>query len=117
MLIKNPQPWYQHASWLTVSLADLLAFLHIKGQRLHLNINPDVVLVRTDAQGIPRPMLVDLGALEEQGAVNSQWVKEYALPAYTAPELLERNPVSSVQSDVYGLGLMLYEMLAGHPAF
>src|SRR5712664_3224449 len=22
MLIRNPQPWYQHASWLTVSLAD-----------------------------------------------------------------------------------------------
>jgi len=117
LLIKNPQPWYQHASWLTVSLADALAFLHVKANRLHLNLNPDMVMVHTDSQGIPRPLLLDLGALTEAGSVSSDWVMNSALPAYTPPELLDRNPTASVQSDVYGLGLLLYEMLSGHPAF
>ncbi len=117
MLIRNPQPWYQHAAWLTVSLADAIAFLHVKGGRLHLNINPDHVLVRTDREGIPRPLLLDLGMVAEPNAVNQDWIKEYALPAYTPPELLERATQATVQSDVYGLGLLLYEMLAGHPAY
>jgi serine/threonine protein kinase len=118
MLQRNPQPWYQHASWMTVALADALAFLHVKGDRLHLNINPDHVLVRTDKQGIPRPVLLDLGLVAEPTAVNQAWVKDYALPAYTPPELLERAAsTATVASDVYGLGLLLYEMLAGHPAY
>ncbi len=118
LLVRNPQPWYLHAAWLTTSLADAVAFLHVKGGRLHLNINPDHVLVRTDKQGIPRPMLLDLGMLAEPTAVPQAWIKEYALPAYTPPELLERNAsAATFSADVYGLGLLLYEMLAGHPAF
>ena len=117
MLTRNPQPWYQHASWMTVSLADAIAFLHVKGGRLHLNINPDHVLVRTDKQGIPRPVLVDLGMVSEPNAVNQDWIKEYAVPAYTSPELLDGTKTATVAADVYGLGLLLYEMLAGHPAF
>jgi serine/threonine protein kinase len=117
MLIRNPQPWYLHAAWLSISLADALAFLHVKGGKLHLNINPDHVMVRTDKQGIPRPLLLDLGMVAEPSAVNQAWIKEYALPAYTPPELLDKGGQASVASDVYGLGLLLYEMLAGHPAF
>ena len=37
-------------------------------------------------------------------------------PAYMAPELFERQP-ASVSSDIYALGLVLYEMFAGKPAF
>ncbi len=117
LLIKNPQPWYQHAAWLTISLADAMAFLHVKAGRLHLNLNPDHVLVRTDKQGIPRPLLLDLGMVAEPGAVNMEWLQRYALPAYTAPELLDKAGNANVTADVYGLGLLLYEMLAGHPAY
>jgi serine/threonine protein kinase len=117
MLIKNPQPWYQHAAWLTISLADAIAFLHVKGGRLHLNVNPDHVLVRTDRDGIPRPLLLDLGMVAEPNAVNQAWIKDYALPAYAPPELLEKATQATFAADVYGLGLLLYEMLAGHPAY
>jgi serine/threonine protein kinase len=47
------------------------------------------------------------------------WNDSYTLPAYTAPELLDpgrKEPVG-IAADVYGLGLLLYEMLAGRPAF
>ena len=117
MLFKNPQPWYQHAAWMTISLANVIAFLHLKANTLHLNLSPEVIFVRTDKQGIPRPVLLDLGLLGEQGAVDPAWVHKYGMPAYVPPEIITSRGVPTYASDVYGLGLVLYEMLAGAPAF
>lgn len=117
LLLQNPQPWYQHAAWMTISLADAIAFMHLKGNVLHLNLNPDAIYVRTDKEGIPRPLLLDLGLLGDTGGVDVSWVHKFAVPAYTPPELIARDGPVSYASDVYGLGLLLYEMLAGHPAF
>lgn len=117
MLFKNQQPWYLHAAWMTISLADAIAFMNIKANRLHLNLSPDVVLVRVDKQGIPRPLLLDLGLLGEKQGVDPAWVQQYGLPAYTPPELIAHNGQVGYSSDVYELGLIFYEMLAGHPAF
>jgi len=123
-LVKNPQPWYEHAVWQTISLAELLAYLHLKMKRLHLALNPDAIIVRADLQGIPRPVLVDLGVMiSETRPEHLEWLHYHALPAYTAPELTYTTPESIAQclpatpaSDVYELGLLLYEMLAGFPA-
>ena len=124
MLIKNPQPWYEHAAWLVISLANVLAFLHTNVHRLHLTLNPEAVMVRTDLDAILRPVLVDLGLLiKETKTEHLQWLHYHGWPAYTAPELTYLSPdtmadclPASPASDVYGLGILLYEMLAGHPA-
>lgn len=110
MLRKNPQPWCQHAAWLTMSLTRGLAFLHAKAGGAHLNLSPDVIFVRLDRDGIPRPVLLDLG-------MEPAWVREYGLPAYVAPELIADGDPGTQATDVYGLGLVLYEMLAGQPVF
>ncbi len=115
LLLKNPQPWYQYAGWITLSIADVILYLHRAGKS-HLCLNPDSVLVRYDKQGIPRAMLLDLGLGDTAQNFASTWRDSYNLPAYTAPEILQEKPVSA-QTDVYGLGLLLYEMLAGKPAF
>lgn len=117
ILLKNPQPWYQHAAWMTISLADAIAFLHLRGKVLHLNLTPDAIYVRTDKEGIPRPLLLDLGMLGDPAGIDPAWVRKYGVPAYTPPELIARDGPVGYASDVYGLGLVLYEMLAGHPAF
>lgn len=117
LLLKNPQPWYQHAAWMTISLADAIAFLHLRGKVLHLNLTPDVIYVRTDKEGIPRPLLLDLGMLGDPTGIDPAWVRRYGVPAYTPPELIARDGPVGYASDVYGLGLVLYEMLAGKPPF
>lgn len=115
LLLKNPQPWFQHVGWIILSIADVIYYLHRAG-KLHLCLNPDVVLVRFDKQGIPRPMLLDLGVGQTADQVLQIWRDHYNLPAYTAPELLRAGRLGPA-SDVYGLGILLYEMLAGRPAY
>lgn len=118
MLLKNPQPWYQHAAWMTISLADAIAFMHIRAKRLHMNLSPEAIYVRVDKAGIPRPLLLDLGLLGEPQSIDTNWVEQYGVPSYTPPELLAREGGAvGFASDVYCLGVLLYEMLAGHPAF
>jgi serine/threonine protein kinase len=114
-LLKNPQPWYQHAAWITLSVAEGIAYLHRAG-RLHLCLNPDAVLLRFDKQNIPRTLLLDLGLGDSSRNLRETWQDTYNLPAYTAPELLDSGQVSPA-TDVYGLGLLLYEMLSGKPAY
>jgi serine/threonine protein kinase len=113
-LLKNPQPWFQHVGWITLSVIDVVYYLH-KAGKLHLCLNPDVVLVRFDKQGIPRPMLLDLGAGESEQHIHQMWNENYNLPAYTAPEVVLAGKIGPA-TDVYGVGMLLYEMLSGRPA-
>jgi hypothetical protein len=115
-LLKNPQPWYQHVGWLMISLSDVLVLLHQKGF-LHLCLCPEVVMTRFDKQKIPRPTLLDLGISCTPEQVSSMWDPIYAIPAYTPPELIKMKGNVGPRSDVYGLGLMLFEMLTGSPAY
>ena len=85
-----------------------LAAAHDKGV-LHRDLKPANVMI--DEQG--RVRLADFGlaggdAGSESGIAGT--------PAYMAPELFERQP-ATVQSDIYALGLVLYEMFTGKPAF
>jgi serine/threonine protein kinase len=116
LLLKNSQPWYQHVGWFVLSLADVIALLHAN-KKLHLSLSPDVILIREDKEGIPRPLLLDLGVAEDANQVINSWDKRFAIPAYTAPEMIEMNGKIGAATDVYGLGMILYEMLSGRPAF
>ncbi len=122
ILLKNSQPWYEAVAWLTQSLGDTIAYLNNLG-RLHLNLSPEMILVRTDLEGIYRPVMLDLGLMiDKTEQEHLEWLHFYALPAYVAPELTYTTadtmaqclPASSA-SDVYGLAILLYEMLEGHP--
>ncbi len=117
MLLKNPQPWYQHAGWIAISLADVIALMH-QAQKLHLSLSPESILIRTDKSGTPRPVLMDLGSVSEPANIRQNWNRHYVPPAYIAPEMLGRaGGKVGPATDVYGLGLILHEMLAGRPAY
>lgn len=82
---------------------------------IHRDIKPANVLVRPDGE----PVLLDfgIGKLVEPGpdAAGQGSTRIQALtPAYASPEQLKGRPASTL-SDVYGLGLLLYELLCCRP--
>jgi serine/threonine protein kinase len=101
-----------------LSLAYATAFLHSKGL-YHFGLSPEMVLVRFDEKlNIPRILLFDLGLVSDTAHINANWYRFFTLPAYTAPELISNGKIRpEYATDVYGLGLTLYELLVGEPAF
>lgn len=119
-LLQNPQPWYQHAAWITLGVARALSYLYKHGGGLHMNISPDVLLISQDNNGVPIPIFLDLGLNVKPQAVNADIIQQalhHVIPAYMAPELMESGARLSEASDVYGLGVLFYEMLNGTPAY
>ncbi|MEN3338162.1 MAG: eukaryotic-like serine/threonine-protein kinase [Acidobacteriota bacterium] len=85
-----------------------LAAAHEQGV-LHRDLKPANVMI--DGEGQVR--ITDFGLAAIAGTVRNPLA---GTPAYMAPELLAgREP--SVQSDVYALGLVLYELFTGRRAF
>jgi serine/threonine protein kinase len=111
-LRSTPQPWYQHAAWIVMQIADAVAFMH-ENNKLHLNISPSGVLIRYDKDNIPRPVLMDFGYPAE---MSRDYAEGYSGVSYAAPELLRKQSPTKT-TDVYGLGSLFYEMLAGRPAY
>ncbi len=119
LLLETPQVWHTQAAWLISTIARALQPL-AKNNRCHLSLTPDVVLVEVDRDGNLRPTLLDLGFLitaeEADGRYNWTHLCE---PAYTAPEIMSGSPGlgPTPAADVYSLGMIFYEMLAGKPGF
>ncbi len=112
-LAGQPHPIPQ-ALRLVEQLAEVVGFLHRQGA-VHGNLKPSNVLLAAD--GIPR--VVDL--LPAGGLFQGPPPADDADPAglgYLAPELV-RDPSAELRphTDVYGLGLILYELLTGRPPF
>ncbi|OIV36457.1 hypothetical protein BIV57_16170 [Mangrovactinospora gilvigrisea] len=80
---------------------------------LHRDIKPHNVLFRRDG----RAVLMDFGIATFEGAQQvTQLHETVGTPAYLAPELVDRHPPSEA-SDLWGLGVTLYEMCEGRQPF
>jgi predicted Ser/Thr protein kinase len=80
---------------------------------IHCDIKPQNVLVTQDGQA----RVTDFGiarALSESGLTESETV--WGSPLYFSPEQAAGDPPSPA-SDVYSIGVVMYEMLAGLPPF
>lgn len=118
ILVKNTQMWVYHIGWIMIHLASAVAFLQSQG-RFHFAISPDTVLIRLDeATGAPGILLFDLGIASDLQGLRTNWYPFSVHPAYTAPELIDGGvPHATYATDVYGLGLTLYELLVGEPPY
>ena len=87
-----------------------LAAAHEKGV-LHRDLKPANVML--DARG--NVLLTDFGLAAVAGAVEGDEVRN-GTPAYMAPEQLSGEEVT-VRSDIYALGLVLYEIFTGKLPF
>ena len=85
-----------------------------------LDLKPSNIILRLPTD----PVLLDLGivkhAAEERRSVDTYSTAEGAFigtPRYMSPEQARGVGDIDIRSDLYGLGLVLYEMLAGHSPF
>jgi serine/threonine-protein kinase len=100
-------------------VADLAAALDAAGRAgvVHRDVKPENVLLE---EGSGRAMLADFGiaramVVESGGSSTGQGVA-VGTPAYMSPEQAAGEEVDR-RSDIYALGIVAYEMLAGHPPF
>ena len=91
-------------------IANGLAFAHSKGI-VHADLKPSNILF--DAADTAKICDFGIARTPQEDADTPQL---YATAMYVAPERVEGKQ-ASVQSDVYGLGLVLYEALVGKPPF
>ncbi|MEV4436429.1 serine/threonine-protein kinase [Streptomyces sp. NPDC049585] len=103
------------AALLTAQIADALAVSHADGI-VHRDLKPANVLLRNDG-GQMHPMLTDFGIARLADSPGLTRTHEFVgTPAYVAPESAEGRPQTSAV-DVYGAGILLYELVTGHPPF
>jgi len=95
---------------LAVEIASGLAFAHSRGI-IHADLKPSNVLLDEDGHA----KIADFG-IARMPQEDAQTPQLFATAMYVAPERVEGKPVSGA-SDIYGLGLVLYEMLVGRPPF
>src|SRR3989449_6647097 len=93
-----------------IEVADGLGFAHSKGI-IHADLKPSNILF----DGSETAKICDFG-IARTPQEDADTPQLYATAMYVAPERIEGKS-TSVQSDVYGLGLVLYESLVGKPPF
>ena len=120
VLVKNPQLWINHVGWIIIDVAAAINIMHRRGL-YHYGLTPEAILVHFDEkQNIPEVLLLDMGIASAKETLRQDWYPMWAPPAYTAPELAQGNGSAvrhDFRTDVFGLGLCLYEMLVGEPAY
>ncbi|MEU9479739.1 protein kinase [Streptomyces sp. NPDC048191] len=103
------------AALLTAQIADALAASHADGV-VHRDLKPANVLLQQH-DGQMHPMLTDFGIARLADSPGLTRTQEFVgTPAYVAPESAEGRPQTSAV-DIYGAGILLYELVTGRPPF
>jgi pimeloyl-ACP methyl ester carboxylesterase len=114
-LAREKQLQLDHALRITREVADALDYAHARGI-VHRDIKPENILL---AAGHAR--VADFGIARAMAAAGAEVLTETGLavgtPAYMSPEQAAGEREVDGRTDVYALGCVLYEMLAGHPPF
>ncbi len=103
-----------HAVKIVSNLADVVGYCH-RHRVYHRDLKPENILVNGDGN----VKIIDFGIALLEGAPRVTWRGFSGLvgtPEYMAPEQI-RGERGGPETDVYALGLILYELLAGRPPY
>jgi eukaryotic-like serine/threonine-protein kinase len=96
---------------LTAQLLEAVRYIHARGI-IHCDLKPDNTVVATDGQ----LKLADFGVARRRGADTAPTGVLIGTVQYLSPEQIEGEP-ASVASDLYSVGVTLYELLTGQVPF
>ncbi|HEU0036350.1 MAG TPA: protein kinase [Kofleriaceae bacterium] len=104
------------AAWIAAKILEGLDYAHHKGEGvIHRDLSPRNVMLSRDGE----VKLVDFGIAVTLGAAdegpNVQSAPTGSFP-YMSPEQVRREPLSG-QTDLFSVGVLLWEMLVGHRLF
>jgi class 3 adenylate cyclase/tetratricopeptide (TPR) repeat protein len=108
------QPAWPEAAGIAAAVADALAHAHAR-LIVHRDVKPANIIITPDRG----PVLVDFGlGLDEKKAGGSELGVISGTPAYMAPEQVAgaAHRIDG-RTDIYSLGVVLYEMLCGRAPF
>ena len=113
-LRREPRPPLRFVQRVLLEVADALAYAHARNV-VHRDVKPDNILI--DQQG--RPVVTDFGIAHAASADQRLTVTGMAIgtPAYMSPEQAMGDRQIDGRSDLYSLGVVGYQMLAGEPPF
>jgi tetratricopeptide (TPR) repeat protein len=108
---------------LFITVCHAVQHAHQKGI-IHRDLKPSNILV-TLHDGVPVPKVIDFGvakATQQQRltdlTVYTQFEQMIGTPLYMSPEQAEMSGLDiDTRSDIYSLGVLLYELLVGHTPF
>src|SRR5580765_3139227 len=107
---------------LFIQVCNAVQHAHQKGI-IHRDLKPSNIIV-TMHDGVPVPKVIDFGIAKatEQRLTDKTLFTSYAqlmgTPAYMSPEQMELSGLNlDTRSDVYSLGILLYQLLTGRTPF
>jgi formylglycine-generating enzyme required for sulfatase activity/tRNA A-37 threonylcarbamoyl transferase component Bud32 len=116
-VVAGTGPWDPgQAAGLVAIIARTLDMLHRQGI-VHRDLKPQNIMIRPDGL----PVLMDLGLARSFTTVSRELTADgtpLGTPAYMSPEQVAGGGANlGPATDVYGLGVILYELLTGHIPF
>jgi len=105
-----------------LQVCEALSFAHARGI-VHRDVKPENIFLIESKEGLPYVKVLDFGI--SKGALtahvpNESVIKTGSLlgtPAYMSPEQIRATAAVDARSDIWALGIVLYEILTAKPAF
>ncbi|MFT5353566.1 MAG: serine/threonine protein kinase [Polyangiales bacterium] len=105
---------------IALRVADVLHTAHAQGY-IHRDVKPEHIILDRDLKGDLRVYLLDFGVCASDTAPEDERRRErgrvFGTPSYVSPEQASGDPDVDGRADIFGLGIVVFEALAGRMPF